>query len=888
MHIKRKKINSKIIIIFSIFLSIFFIYLNTNKKLIRKEFFYIIDILDSKLEKVTTFAELFNHKNVYDMGETYLDIFQTVFMNFPSFLKKIPDYYFSDRYQFENLSLNFNFNNYKKLLEDRLLSIKSNIGIVDRNEVGGSLKIENEIYKVDSSVKGKLIDHFRSPHRFSLKLTMKDNKYFFGMREFSIQKPESRASPYEQIFLEIAKNLDFVIPKHKFFKVNFNGKNWGVMNVEENPSKETLELQKFTGELIFQFGNEKNKFLEKQYFSTPPMDSVINLDTFPIKFLDSKRLQENKFHTSILKREKFKQNIYDYFDNEKMCTLAILSIIWGSSHVLELNNTQYAYDIYSRKISPIPQDVASSVRMITDIEDISPVTRLYFNSCSKVENKKNILNKIKFAIQKSQNKLNLLQLQFPMNRKLNTEVLYKNINFLEININNFLKIVNDRLPIKKEIYNEEILKKINIFNVHVINKENVSYLNIGNLLKSDIYLKNLILYYHRGNAILNKKIDVNKKVRGIYFQDFKEYLNKNKDTKISIPLSILKSNSEINKIHFDVKIDNIDFEFTLSNKIPKLNDEVKINNDNSYKFIKKLDENLFLWKKGIWTINNPIFLDKDLIINEGTEINFINESYLYLEGKIKILGKEDNKVKIYSSDNSWKGMHINSNDIKNSSIINHAEISELNAYIDDKFKMNGGINFYKSDVKINNLKINKVYAEDAINLINSSFSINNLIIENALSDALDADFSKGVIKNSIFKNISGDAIDTSGSKVLISNTSFNNIQDKAISAGEKSNVRLLNLSFKQCLICIVSKDDSRVDIEGFDVENYSLYFAASFKKKNFYENGGILNFINSKKNNLKSLKIVRDNQSKIYLNDNNMNTEINNNFRYFYENKVFN
>ncbi len=37
-----------------------------------------------------------------------------------------------------------------------------------------------------------------------------------------------------------------------------------------------------------------------------------------------------------------------------------------------------------------------------------------------------------------------------------------------------------------------------------------------------------------------------------------------------------------------------------------------------------------------------------------------------------------------------------------------------------------------------------------------------------------------------------------------------------------------------------------------------------------------------------SLKIVRDNKSKIYLNDNNLNTEINNDFRYFYENKIFN
>ena len=59
----------------------------------------------------------------------------------------------------------------------------------------------------------------------------------------------------------------------------------------------------------------------------------------------------------------------------------------------------------------------------------------------------------------------------------------------------------------------------------------------------------------------------------------------------------------------------------MSKKFPKLNYRVKNKNHNYYKFIEKIDENLFLWKKGIWTISKPIILEKDLIIKEGTEIN---------------------------------------------------------------------------------------------------------------------------------------------------------------------------------------------------------------------------------------------------------------------------
>ena len=888
MYLKRKKFRFSLLLIFLVFICIFFVVLNTNKKLVQKELFYFIDILDSKLDKTTTFAELFNHNNIYLMGETYSEIIKTAFINFPTFLNKISLYHKSNEYEFKKIILNYKFNNYKKLLEDRLESVKSNIRVSDRNEVEGVLKYNNVNYKIDSSIKGKLIDHFRSPARFSLKVTMKDNQYFFGMREFSIQKPESRASPYEQIFLEITKNLGFLIPKHMFLRVDFNDKDWGIMNVEENPSKETLELQQFTGELIFQFGNERNKFLEKKFYSNSPIDSIVNLETFPIRFLDPKRVQKNKFFINNLIKDKFEKNIYKNFDHEKMCSLAILSIIWGSSHVLELNNTQYAYNIYSRKISPIPQDVATSPKKINNKNDISQITRLYLDSCSKIENKNILLEKIKFAIQKSQEKINHLQQQFPVNKKIDINILYQNISFLSQNIDNFLNLIGDRFPITKIKYNKKILDKLNILNIKLLRKKNVFHLHLGNQLKSDIHINNLILTNSKLKNNLNKKIIINKNIRGIYFQNFQEYLDKKEDVSLAIPIDSSMDNSQINQIHFDVIIDKINFKFVVTKNFPKFYYNKKKYVNNNFQFLKKINDNTFLWKKGNWNVSKPISIKGNLIIHEGTKINFINQSYLYLEGILKILGSRKDKVIIDSSDSSWKGFHINSNDKKRISMIYNAEFSELNSYQDDKFKMNGGINFYNSNLKISNLIISNVYSEDAINLINSSFNIDNLHIENAGSDALDSDFSDGVIENSSFKNITGDAIDTSGSNLIVKDTLFFNILDKAISAGEKSNVKLSNLSFNKCLICIVSKDDSKVDVDKFDVENYSLYFAAAYKKKNFYKNGGELNFLNSLLHDLDYLKIVRDNKSKIFLNNLKLDTEINDNFKYFYDNRIFN
>jgi hypothetical protein len=888
MYTKKKIFKNNILIIFIIFISLFTILLNTNKKLIQKEIFHFIDIVDTHLYKVTTFAELFNHNNIYLMGETFPQIFHTALKNSPSFFKKIPKYLEAKQNSFDEIRLNYNFKNYKTILTDRLHSIKSNVGIESRTNVNGYLYHGNQKYKIQSELKGKLIDHFRSPQRFSIKVSMKNDNYFFGMKEFAIQKPESRASLYEQMFLIISKNLGFIIPKHIFLNVFFNDKNWGIMNIEENPSKETLELQQFSGDLLFQFGNEKNKFIEKAHFFKPPIDSIVNFETYPIKFLNKKSLSKDKFFINMLNNQKFTQNIYNLFDHEKMCTLALLSIVWGSSHVLELNNTQYTYQKYSRKITPIPQDVAASPRKINEKSDIAKITRLYQHSCSKVSDKSFLLNKIKIAIKNSIEEIKLLEKTFPMNRKLGFDILYENINFLNKYSGNFIEVIDDRFPIEKIIYNKKVLKKMDIFNINFINEKNKYYLSLGNQLKSNIFIKSITLSGQKQNEIFNKTIELNKNIRGTYFKKYEDYLNNKNRTNLLVPIEFPMINAKINKIYFDIIIDDIDLKFHTLKNFSIIQVDTNHSKERNFDFFESSNKDFYIWKKGNWTVDKPLYLKKDLIIRENTNINFINQSYIYVEGTIKILGKQNNKVRIFSTDETWKGFFINSNDLQKTSIINNTNFSNLNSFVDLKFKMNGGINFFKSNIIINNVSIDKVYAEDAINFIQSTFKISDLNIQNTNSDALDSDFSNGIIENSYFKNITGDAVDTSGSNVKVKNTKFMNVSDKAISAGEKSYIKLSNLSFDRCLICVVSKDDSLVDLDNFKVSSYSLYFGASYKKKNFYKNGGSLNFISLSKDNLKKIRLVKDNYSKITMKNEEIASEINNNFKYYYESGIFN
>ena len=69
--------------------------------------------------------------------------------------------------------------------------------------------------------------------------------------------------------------------------------------------------------------------------------------------------------------------------------------------------------------------------------------------------------------------------------------------------------------------------------------------------------------------------------------------------------------------------------------------------------------------------------------------------------------------------------HINGNKYINDIISNKPLNSEFKSYL-----LFGAINFHQSDVKITNTKFYSVFSEDALNLINSNFYLENVEFEN--------------------------------------------------------------------------------------------------------------------------------------------------------------
>jgi hypothetical protein len=125
--------------------------------------------------------------------------------------------------------------------------------------------------------------------------------------------------------------------------------------------------------------------------------------------------------------------------------------------------------------------------------------------------------------------------------------------------------------------------------------------------------------------------------------------------------------------------------------------------------------------------------------------------------------------------------------------------------------------------------------EDALNIIDGKFILEDISILDALSDGLDIDFGEGTVRGGLFRNIGsvggGDALDVSGAVVDIEGSVFEDIQDKALSVGEQSSVTARNIRIVRAGVGAASKDGSTLELIGATIESTQHAALMAYIKK---------------------------------------------------------
>lgn len=835
---------------------------------------------------------------------------KTIFRNISSGF-----FHIFEKDKFEKISLDINFANYKKILDNRtsaLIQEKDRQFLSEKTKVKAKLSYKNKIYPVIVRLKGDRADHYAASSKISLDVEFVGDNSIFGFKRFSLQSHVSRQFPENEVLSNFLTNNGIITPKFKTIILSFNSDNWGQMYLEESISSSFFENRKIKETPVARFTNQENQKIVSKFKKN-----------YNIQDIESFFNQYGKFETRVYKESKYKKNfltdsmistmrlIHDNFnskdlanidtsknlvinkiDLEKFSNLLALSSVINNWHSTTYTNLKFYFNPYTGLIEPMPSDF---IMTNEDYKDMSHFKKIFLietnNFYFKIINNKKFIESYFNFVEKISRNINMFD--------ENVKKLCKDFNVVDCgsNFNPHILKSNSRFILA---HREEIKDLFKKKESELVNAK-INFLKVG----SSNQLKNDQKFLDLSRAILDTYIYSRAFSDGsffiknispfeIYIKDIKinfekktDEVFKNSDSDINL---LCMKNISINKKIISKLFLNIDFNLQEElKKCFKYASSIEINlYENSRSFIIKVDVEKSIFKEfknvdrlknikkfvkgknvilktGTYFFDEPLILPNgySLIVEKGAKLLFSTNSYIYIDGgNIQINGTKLEPVSLIpkNNDSFWRGLYIkNSQESK----ISHAHFQKLNYFYSKELFifLTGGINFYESQVQIENSQFTDSFCEDFINLVKTKFDISNIAMKNSHSDAVDLDYSDGIFDNISFYNIGGDAVDTSGSKTVIRNMNAQSIADKAISLGEGSSSYVENSRFSDSKFGIAVKDGSKLTSKNLEFFN-NKYDVGSYIKKSFYSdiNETYIETIS------KNLKILKDSSSKMYVN----------------------
>ena len=237
-------------------------------------------------------------------------------------------------------------------------------------------------------------------------------------------------------------------------------------------------------------------------------------------------------------------------------------------------------------------------------------------------------------------------------------------------------------------------------------------------------------------------------------------------------------------------------------------------------------------KKNI-VISSPLIIPKNYVfkIKKGTTIDIVEGGKVISYAPLNFKGTEQEPIKVFSSDKKGQGFLVLSDGM--TSQLDFVVFDHLTNLEHGFWNVSGAVTFYESPVVLNYVTVSNNRCEDALNIVRTTFEMNNCTISNTQSDAFDGDFVKGTINSSTFKYLGNDAIDVSGSDLIITNVKISDAGDKGLSAGENSKMLIKHVIISNSEIAVAGKDLSVVTIDDLNIINTKLGFTAFQKKPEF-------------------------------------------------------
>lgn len=785
-----------------------------------------------------------------DTGDVYFDdisISRFEARNYPAY-----DY-------FNGLNLFVDAQNTLKLEEKRKNAFNTHIlKTEDDDYVEGVMFNGEEMYRTSLRLKGDWLDHLLGP-KWSLRIKVKDDETWSGMRTFSVQNPKSRDFINEWLMHAVCHERDILATRYGFIPLSFNNMNQGIYAWEEHFEKYLIEHNSRREGPILKL-NENALWeltrLRKAYKEDISLPIIQTAEILPFKAKRTTR-DEVLFGQYRIAQELYHQYKYalkpasDIFDIDKLGKYFAMIDLFRTYHGITWHNQRFYYNPVLSKLEPIIFDNFSEHGPVQYI-DKAILGDFYLNNY--LQHDKNIMianlfmdtafinsyikylqkysdeNFIKGILTRWDAKISfyesLIQSEYEKYH-FDSKYLVDNAERIREELPAFMaKVAQFEKPLAMEyLYpNPEYDRTEH----HEISTEFVqAYTESSNDSINMIRIEN----YYTSDILLLGTSKKSKGIRNYYLPEIevnaiagRNYGDTVIETKVNSKFLYYMIKGETETYMVPI------FSWPKPAKESPLQEMFIAHKDNFRNYFIENPGRILILKSGEYRISEHLIIPRGykVMIEKGVQMNITNHAAFISYSNVEISGTADDPVVIKSSDGTANGFSVFQ--APGHSIVEHTVFDRLNTVNIDGWKLTGAVNFYESDVDFYYSTFQNNLCEDGLNIIRSEFLIDQCKVYNTFADALDVDFGTGIIKNTEFKYLSNDGIDVSGSNVKVYHCTISNSNDKGVSAGENSIVHLENTNVSGSVIGFASKDLSKVFARNCTIEDCN-YGITVFKKK---------------------------------------------------------
>lgn len=742
------------------------------------------------------------------------------------------------------LALEIKFKHLSRLRQQRAEAIACGVLVQQEGDLmPATIRLPDRAVRIKLRLKGDIVAGQFDDESWSFRVQVRGDDHLFGMRRCNLQAALGRDYHSEPLFLEHVRHLGVLAPRYMFVRVALNGEDLGLMALEEHFSKELLESQDRREGVILKIDESRFfSFLEREDRFASPFNSFLTGDLLPFR---RSRVERNPVLADDLRvatglYRAFVEGTLEpsqVFDAKLFGRFMAVAQVWGAWHAASWRNIRFYYNPITALLEPIAYDAelisvgyhtpeALHGRLFADAR----IRDHYVATLKAIADRSPEALPIRLLAKRQEQHLAVLHRFLPFLKPFDLSAMAA-VAADSIDEDPVTRIRYDPLvdrPRPDRAIEPSRFRPRDMVLVHLLNEGSDRCLEVCNLMQFPLIVRTSL--HSDVPPILIPPTpygDLPSRVR-IDLED-SEKTGKRED---------------VEQVHV-AGIDNEQgawvrarpyFCTARARPVPRPSlESVSAHAFLEYDAVTRMVTS----KPGRWDVSGVISLPDGvgLTLTPGTELRFEPDGALVTRGPTRFLGEAENRVVLRGRGNTgsspWRGVAVfNSGTRAEWSFVR--VIGTTGVQFED-WRLTGGVTLYGGEVAISKSEFVGNTAEDALNLVHTSFALEEVDVADAVSDAIDFDFSVGTIAGGTLSNIGsaggGDGLDFSGARATVMGTRFSRIRDKAISVGERSKVRVRRITVAGAGVGAASKDGSHLVVESADLARIGYAALMAYVKK---------------------------------------------------------